>query len=212
MYCMTTQPNGAFYKGWLFLDLLYYIIYYIILSLYYPCVLYSKTKDKSILVIYEREVIRSCFIIFVVIDVVLSFRNGGDKLPLRSQGRHLHFASVLRIHDILVWIRIRGSMPLTNGSGSRRPKNMWIRWIRIRFASYKKESHFFLPRMPVHFLVIEKDSVVDPDSVDRNELASWIRILLFIKDSEKKFNIFVNVMINYLFDTIFFPLGSKITS
>ncbi len=26
---------------------------------------------------------------------------------------------VLRIHDILVWIRIRGSMPPTNGSGSR---------------------------------------------------------------------------------------------
>ncbi len=25
---------------------------------------------------------------------------------------------VLRIHDILVWIRIRGSMPLANGSGS----------------------------------------------------------------------------------------------
>jgi hypothetical protein len=28
------------------------------------------------------------------------------------------FGTVLRIHDILVWIRIRGSMPLTNGSGS----------------------------------------------------------------------------------------------
>ncbi len=27
------------------------------------------------------------------------------------------FQSVFRIHDILVWIRIRGSMPLTNGSG-----------------------------------------------------------------------------------------------
>ncbi len=26
--------------------------------------------------------------------------------------------AVLRIHNILVWIRIRGSMPLTNGSGS----------------------------------------------------------------------------------------------
>jgi hypothetical protein len=25
-----------------------------------------------------------------------------------------------------------GSIPLTDGSGSRRPKNMWIRWIRIR--------------------------------------------------------------------------------
>jgi hypothetical protein len=42
----------------------------------------------------------------------------------------------LRIHDILGWVRIwiRGSMPLTNGSGSRRPKNMWIR-IRIRIRN-----------------------------------------------------------------------------
>jgi hypothetical protein len=32
----------------------------------------------------------------------------------------LKLKAVLRIHDILVWIRIRGSMPLTNGyeSGS----------------------------------------------------------------------------------------------
>ncbi len=28
------------------------------------------------------------------------------------------FSTVLRIHDIFGWIRIRGSMPLTNGSGS----------------------------------------------------------------------------------------------
>ncbi len=28
-----------------------------------------------------------------------------------------------------------GSIPLTNGSGSRRPKNMWIRWIRIRIRN-----------------------------------------------------------------------------
>jgi hypothetical protein len=28
------------------------------------------------------------------------------------------YSAVLRIHDILVWIRIRGSMPLTNGCGS----------------------------------------------------------------------------------------------
>jgi hypothetical protein len=26
--------------------------------------------------------------------------------------------AVFRIHNFLVWIRIRGSMPLTNGSGS----------------------------------------------------------------------------------------------
>jgi hypothetical protein len=32
--------------------------------------------------------------------------------------KYLNKFSVLRIHDILGWIRIRGSMPLTNGSGS----------------------------------------------------------------------------------------------
>jgi hypothetical protein len=31
--------------------------------------------------------------------------------------RTLPFPAVLRIHDILVWIQIRGSMPLNNGSG-----------------------------------------------------------------------------------------------
>ncbi len=30
----------------------------------------------------------------------------------------VYFLPVLRIHDILVWVRIRGSMLLTNGSGS----------------------------------------------------------------------------------------------
>jgi hypothetical protein len=28
-----------------------------------------------------------------------------------------------------------GSIPLTYGSGSRRPKNIWIRWIRIRIRN-----------------------------------------------------------------------------
>jgi hypothetical protein len=30
---------------------------------------------------------------------------------------------------------VEGSIPLTNGSGSERPKNMWIRWIRIRIRN-----------------------------------------------------------------------------
>ncbi len=29
-----------------------------------------------------------------------------------------------------------GSIPLTSGSGSGRPKNTWIRWIRIRNTAY----------------------------------------------------------------------------
>jgi hypothetical protein len=32
--------------------------------------------------------------------------------------KHQSCIAVFRIHDNLVWIRIRGSMPLTNGSGS----------------------------------------------------------------------------------------------
>jgi hypothetical protein len=35
-----------------------------------------------------------------------------------SNFSYLDLKSVLRIHDILLWIRIRGSMHLTNGSGS----------------------------------------------------------------------------------------------
>jgi hypothetical protein len=38
-----------------------------------------------------------------------------------TMGSRSVFASVLRIHDILVWIPIRGSMPLTNGFGSESP-------------------------------------------------------------------------------------------
>jgi hypothetical protein len=35
-----------------------------------------------------------------------------------------------------------GTMPLTNGSesGSMRPKNMWIRWIRIRIRNTEYNS------------------------------------------------------------------------
>ncbi len=33
-----------------------------------------------------------------------------------------------------------GSIPLTSGSGSRRPKNMWIRWIRIRNTATNKDK------------------------------------------------------------------------
>jgi hypothetical protein len=38
-------------------------------------------------------------------------------LYVPQRGRGLRFQPVLRIHDILVWIRIRGSKRLTNGFG-----------------------------------------------------------------------------------------------
>jgi hypothetical protein len=46
-----------------------------------------------------------------------------DQASDRSEGKFdfgslLLFFPVLRIHNILVWIRIRGSLPLNSGSGS----------------------------------------------------------------------------------------------
>ncbi len=40
---------------------------------------------------------------------------------------------MFRIHDILVWIRIQGSMPLTNGSGS----GSWIRILLFSSLTFK---------------------------------------------------------------------------
>jgi hypothetical protein len=39
-------------------------------------------------------------------------------IPEKKEKFIKYFVAVFRIHDILGWIRIRGSMPLTNGSGS----------------------------------------------------------------------------------------------
>jgi hypothetical protein len=49
------------------------------------------------------------------------------------------FLPVLRIHDILGWIRIRGSMPLTNGSrsGSGFGSGSWIRILLFSSLTFK---------------------------------------------------------------------------
>jgi hypothetical protein len=44
-------------------------------------------------------------------------KNAGSVSFFRIFTGTIHCVAMLRIHDILVWIRIRGSMPLTNGSG-----------------------------------------------------------------------------------------------
>jgi hypothetical protein len=54
-------------------------------------------------------------------DFCKTFFKGPWPFKLPKNFEHLNnfscILAVLRIHDILVWIRIRGSMPLTNGSG-----------------------------------------------------------------------------------------------
>jgi hypothetical protein len=61
---------------------------------------------------------------------------------------HSHHFSKIKSHLFCMMIKGSGSeagsgsIPLTSGSGSGRPKNMWIRWIRntankvIRFLPY----------------------------------------------------------------------------
>ncbi len=88
-------------------------------------------------------------------------RTGESLVGLGVGGHHAtllnheypQFEPVLRIRDILVWIRIRGSMPLTNGSGSRRPKNILIR-IRIRNTGFNNafESTHFGDQLGSHLM------------------------------------------------------------
>ena len=52
-----------------------------------------------------------------------------------------------------------GSNPLTNGSGSRRPKNTWIRWIRIRNTG---RSSFTADNIVTFFKKIVIQLGVDP--------------------------------------------------
>jgi hypothetical protein len=62
---------------------------------------------------------KACLIFFDEIDAV-----GGARWVLEP---------VFRIHDILVWIRIRRSMPLTNGYGS----GSWIRILPFSSLTFK---------------------------------------------------------------------------
>ncbi len=50
-----------------------------------------------------------------------------------------------------------GSIPLTNGSGSgsRRPKNMWIRWIRIRIRNTGSKNIFLFCLLLTGWLYVQ---------------------------------------------------------
>ncbi len=62
---------------------------------------------------------------------------------------------VLRIHDILVWIRIRGSMPLTNGSGSR--SFYFHHWpSRYQQKSYKKEVFLHITFWRYFYIIFQR--------------------------------------------------------
>ncbi len=54
-----------------------------------------------------------------------------------------------------------GSIPLTSGSGSGRPKNRWIRWVRIRNTVVNQDpdpgwtTRIILPRAKKHFFLLK---------------------------------------------------------
>ncbi len=69
-----------------------------------------------------------------------------------------------------------GSIPLTNGSGSGRPKNMWIRWIQIRNTAFTEQ--FWLPwiRCPlklVHLNCIEGNHRKGASTHRRRSWCAW---------------------------------------
>ncbi len=61
-----------------------------------------------------------------------------ESLNSRNQGFSYFFCMM---------IEGSGSIPLTSGSGSGRPKNTWIRWIRIRNTDKKTPLYFCCNRL-----------------------------------------------------------------
>jgi hypothetical protein len=83
---------------------------------------------------------------------------------------------LFRIHDILVWIRIRGSMPLINGSGGPKTCESGGFGYRIRIRAQK----FF--------------TYSDPLEIGPKE---------GVKFTPKNFNFYVNVLFNLLLNKKF---------
>ncbi len=81
---------------------------------------------KALVVDPEDAIVKVCGILGVVVEMCLEFwgpvpahlEQWKKLTPLSFTTWFWYFISVLRICDILVRIRIRGSMPLVNGSGS----------------------------------------------------------------------------------------------
>ncbi len=83
---------------------------------------------------------------------------------------HLHnFSKIISLKEVTKTVGIKGffsyyyflmiegtgSIPLTSGSGSVRPKNMWIRWIRILNTDFGIFVHFKL----LHIWIAQLNSV-----------------------------------------------------
>ncbi len=86
----------------------------------------------------------------------LPVQSSYGEVPLQSlasqclRGEHLENRrrAVFRIHDILVWIRIRESMPLTNGSGS------WIRILLFSSLTFKMPAKNYSNFLTQFFLLV----------------------------------------------------------
>ncbi len=58
-------------------------------------------------------------------EAILEAKN---RTPAFPSSHRWGFSAVFRIHDILVWVRIRGSMPLTNGFGFESGSGYFRHW------------------------------------------------------------------------------------
>jgi hypothetical protein len=78
----------------------------------------------------------------------------------------------LRIRDILVWIQIRGSVPLTNGSWSG--SGSWACYFRQWSSRWQQQqknvSKFFFAFLKVHLYHFSKIKVVKKSQTRRNQV------------------------------------------
>ncbi len=63
-----------------------------------------------------------------------------------------------------------GSITLTNGYGSRRPKNMWIRWIQIRIRNTDANNFFafYILMVYLHHFFLLRQKVIKNSQNNRN--------------------------------------------
>jgi hypothetical protein len=96
--------------------------------------------DPSIFIIDLQDANKNKFL--KKFSCILLFEGTFTSFCKDKKSKRRHKTVKIKVFLTSLMIEGYGSIPLTNGSGSgsRRPKNMWIRWIRIRNSGKKRDG------------------------------------------------------------------------
>jgi len=93
-----------------------------------PAIFVIDLQDASKKLIFEHN-FSAYYFLKVYLHHFSKIKSQTESQNSRNQGFSYYFCMM---------IEGSGSITLTSGSGSGRPKNMWIRWIRIRNTANNK--------------------------------------------------------------------------